>query len=279
MDSFKETAAFKAKAILNREPYRYSSQMRDYLNLIFYKVIFSLRAEARQSYLNYFWWILEPILHMGVFYIVFDVFMQSGVKNYVAYLLTGLVPWVWFSRSVSNSSTSILHGVNLMLQIDISKTFFPTVVVGQDFFKECVVLVLLLCFLFFYGIQSSLNWLWLLPTIFLHFLLVYACALMAALIVPFIPDLRFVIITILQLLMFASGLFYSYDIISENHRFLFFLNPVAASIKNFRNVLLYSSPPDFRLSLYVFSFSVILLALGFFLARLFHYAYPRIASR
>lgn len=249
------------------------------MNLIFYKVFFSLRAEARRSYLNYFWWILEPILHMGVFYVIFSVFMQSGVKDYVAYLLTGLVPWVWFSRSVSNSSTSIMNGVGLMLQTDISKAFFPTVVVAQDFFKECIVLILLLGFLFISGIKSSLNWLWLLPTIVIHFLLVYACALIAALIVPFLPDLRFVINTALQLLMFASGVFYSYDIISENHRFLFFLNPVAASIKNFRDILLYSSLPDLWLSLYVFSFSVILLVFGFVLARAFHYTYPRLVSR
>ena len=253
--------------------------MMQYISLIFYKVLFSLRAEVRQSYLNYFWWILEPILHMAVFFVVFDVFLKSGTENFVAFLLTGLVPWLWFARSVSNSMNSVMYGKGLMTQVDLPKAFFPTVVVMQDCVKESIVLFLLLLFLTLYGIEPTQQWLWILVVGCVHFLLVYGVSLIAALSVPFFPDFRFLISTGLQLLMFASGIFYDYTIIAEENRDIFFLNPLAVTLKGYRDVLIESTQPDWEQLGYVLALSVILIALSFFLAKRFHYLYPRLVSR
>ena len=102
---------------------------------------------------------------------------------------------------------------------------------------------------------------------------------MPALSVPFIPDFRFLISTALQLLMFASGIFYDYTIIAEENRDLFFLNPVAVTLKGFRDVLLDSVQPDWEQLGYVLLLSVVFIAVSFFIAKRFHYVYPRLVSR
>jgi len=212
--------------------------------LVAVKVFFNLRAEAATHHLSYAWWILEPILYMGVFYVVFAIFLARGTDDYVPFLLTGLVPWLWFAKSIGNASLSIVQAKSLIGQRRIFKSFFPLVVVGQDFVKQCFVFLLLLLFLASYGFGPSLNWLWLFPLAATQILLICACAMFVAVAVAFTLDFRFLVTTALILGMLGSGIFYSYsDVILPEHRSLFLANPMASLIACYRNVLLYSQAP------------------------------------
>ena len=119
--------------------------------LVIIKVRFNLRSEATQSYLSYAWWILEPLLQMGVYYIVFDILLRRGGEDFVPFLLCGIVPWLWFSRSVNNSSRSIVQGKGLISQTYLPKPFFPLVIIGQDLVKQQFVFLLLFGFLLYFG--------------------------------------------------------------------------------------------------------------------------------
>ena len=63
-----------------------------FLRLVLVKVWFNLRTEAAQHRLSYTWWVLEHVLHMGAFYVVFKILLQRGTDDFVAFLLCGLVP-------------------------------------------------------------------------------------------------------------------------------------------------------------------------------------------
>src|SRR5512139_960485 len=100
-------------------------RLRTFYDLLLFKTSADLRVEVSRYYLNYFWWILEPIFTMGVFYFVFRVLLNQGIPNFVAFLLIGLTFWNWFAFSVNNAASSLLHGRMLMLQVNIPKVFFP----------------------------------------------------------------------------------------------------------------------------------------------------------
>lgn len=218
---------------------------KQYIDLIIVKVKLNLRSEASRSYLSYAWWLLEPLMHMIVYYMIFGVFLNRGTDNFVAFLLCGLTPWLWYSKSISNGLGSIVQGKGLMNQVSLHKAFFPLVTIGQDFVKQFSVFLMLLCFLFLYGIEPSLSWLWLPVLVVVQLLFILPCVLFVAAIVPFIPDLRFVVNTLLMFLMFASGVFYSYeDVLLEEHRTIFLLNPIANLIVNYREVLVNGAAPD-----------------------------------
>ena len=104
--------------------------------LVLVKVRFSLRSEAAQSYLSYAWWLLEPLLHMVVFFIVFDILLHRGTEDFVAFLLCGVVPWLWFSKSVNQSGNAISQGKGIISQTYLPKPFFPLVIIGQALVKQ-----------------------------------------------------------------------------------------------------------------------------------------------
>ena len=77
--------------------------MRRFWHLIWYKAMAELKAENTRHYAGYLWWILTPILHLGVYYIIFSWFRKQD-ENYVAFLFIGIVAYNWFSGSSTAKS-------------------------------------------------------------------------------------------------------------------------------------------------------------------------------
>ena len=252
---------------------------RHYVEVYLTKLQLNLHAEASKTYLGYIWWILEPILFVAVFYYVFAVFLQRGGDNFVAFLLCGKVPYLWFSKSINNSAQSIKAGRGLINQVPINKAFFPLLVIGQDLVKQTIVFALMLGFLVVYGITPGLQWFSVLFVLVTQLAIIVPCALIAAGVTAFIPDFRYLIQTAMLLLLFGSGIFYSYkDVILPRHQELFLLNPLARLIKNYRQVLLDLQTPDW------YELSVLLvgsLIVTFIVLRLYQkadFAFARMAT-
>lgn len=209
------------------------------------KLKFNLKSEASKTYLGYVWWILEPALYVAVLYLVFGTFRAKGSPEFVLFLICGKIPYLWFQKSVSNSTMSIKGGRGLINQVRISKAFFPLLVVAQDSVKQIFVFILMFAALVAFGLEAQVTWL-LVPVIALvQLLLIVACAFLVASITPFIPDFRFIVSTAMVLLMFMSGIFYDYrTVILEKHQALFLANPVANLLENYRRVLLRGESPD-----------------------------------
>ena len=84
---------------------------------------------------------------MVVYYLVFGLLLNRGGENFPVFLLTGLVPWMWFSKAVSGSSNSILAGQNLMLQVGLPSVVFPLTTFVQSILKQIPVYILLILFI------------------------------------------------------------------------------------------------------------------------------------
>ncbi|WP_419632453.1 ABC transporter permease, partial [Thiolapillus sp.] len=144
-----------------------------YWQLILYKTRADLKMEAARGYMGMLWWVLEPVLYMGAFYIIFAVALQRGGENFVPWLLTGLVVWKWFDTTVRMSLNVITAGKGLMSQVYLPKVFFPAVVILKNSVKFLVTLVLLLLFLLVYGMP--LGWSWLMVPVLLLVQLLLIC--------------------------------------------------------------------------------------------------------
>lgn len=233
--------------------------------------------EVSRYYLNYLWWLLEPLLMMGVFYVVFGLFMESAVPHYPAFLLVGLVTWNWFNRTTNNASNSLVNGCNLMNQLDIPKLFFPLQIFLQDFIKHLFVLVILIVFLLVYPTPVHKTWMILPILIIVQALLILSTATLTAAIIPFVPDLKFIINTGLLLMFFGSGIFYDIeDIRVIQYKEWMYSNPMAVIIKAYRDILIYGEWPNWGHMIYVISISIVLLAIALWIISRYQKIYPRI---
>ena len=253
---------------------------RNFFELLIYKTGANLRTEVSRYYLNYLWWVIEPVLLMAVFYVVFGVFMNRNTEHFTAFLLCGLTFWNWFAHSVNNASSSILQGQGIMMQVDIRKVFFPLEVVLQDCFKLIFTLSLLLVFLFFVQIPFSITWLALPILMIIQLCLVLGVAVLCAALVPFVPDLKFVIAMILQLLFFGSGVFYRIDsVVLPEHRFLMYLNPMAGLLREYRQILISGMWPNWLYLSYVLMLALGVLLFSLWLISRLDHIYPKVCQQ
>jgi len=230
-----------------------------YRDLVFSKLIYNLKSEASKTYLGYAWWILEPMLFVFVFYLVFEKLLQRGGPGFLVFLLCGNIPYLWFSKTVSNASNSILGGHGLITQVRISKAFFPLMVVLTDAVKQFFVFVFLFAFLVWYGLEAQTSWLYVPVLIIVELSIIISVAMVSAAITPFFPDLKYIIPTGLTLLMFGSGIFYSYrEVVSEEHQRLFMMNPIANLIENYRMVMIQGVEPDWVALGFIFCIATVI---------------------
>ncbi|MGD9663546.1 MAG: ABC transporter permease [Porticoccaceae bacterium] len=223
------------------------SSFFSFVDLVLTKAKMNLKSEASQNYLRYLWWLIDPLLYMTVFYIFFGLILHRGGDNYLAYLLTGIVPFQWFAKTVQQSSNSIVAGKGIMHQVRVSPLFFPLVSVMQNLGKQTAVFAMLASFLTLGGLPPTLYWLGFIPVFVVQFVLIVAASCLVAMIVPFIRDVTYLVPTAIQFLLFCSGVFTTLESIPEAWRSVFLMNPMANILYQYRLIFVHQSWPDWVL--------------------------------
>ena len=229
-----------------------------YFRLVDVQARLALKADASKYHLGYLWWILEPLLFVIMFYIVFKVILDSRTENFLVFLMCGKLPFLWFSKSVSNAANAILGGAGLIGRIDISKSLFPLAKIQESLYRQLPVFLLLFLVLMFYGFYPSLTWIWLAPLLILNYLMIVSCGLLGATIVCYARDFSLLITLGMIFLMFTSGIFWDVRTIADSQlrELILLVNPMAFLLDGYRQVLMYRQAPDlsgYFLNLVIFS--------------------------
>lgn len=221
-----------------------------------------LKLRYRGSALGIAWTLLNPVLFMAVYTVVFSVIMRSTIQHYPFFLLSGLIPWMWLSASISQSTTSILGGSGY-----IGKTLMPA---------ELLVLVAVLSngvnfvitIALFMAIATGLGMTMLWALIFLPLLcLIEFCAILGlsmlvAVLNAFFRDTEQIVSYVLTAGFFLTPIFYARSSVPENVRFLVTYNPLAGLIGAYQSIFYKGVPPNLNDLLGTAAFAVIMLIIG-----------------
>lgn len=231
--------------------------------LLFFLTWRDIKVRYKQTALGATWAILQPVLTMIIFSIVFGGLakLPSDGIPYPIFTFTALLPWQLFAFALTQSSNSLVGSQNL-----ISKVYFPRLIVPfssvlaglVDFVIAFVVLVGMMAF---YGIRLTPAVL-LLP-LFLLLALTSAMAVglwLSALNVKY-RDIRYVVPFLTQFWMYATPIAYSSSLIPEKWRWLYSLNPMTGVVEGFRWALLGKSSLDV-LSLCISGSVVVVMLIG-----------------
>lgn len=252
--------------------------MRQFVMLVAFKALAELRSERQRTYLGFLWWFFEPAFYMLVFYFVFAVLIDRGGPDYVAVLLSGLVLWQWFNNTIMHCSTSIRASMSLLRSVPIQIAVLPLSVFLADSIKFTMVLVVLFIVLIAMGHPPTIAWLAFPAVLAVELLWASGCSLFVAAIVPFVPDLRFVIAPLLQGLFFVSGIFFTLDSLTPDMRQMMELNPMAVIIDVARQILLHGEFPDPWRLVRVGLGGLVVLAIGVLTLTSFARRYPKLAD-
>lgn len=217
-----------------------------YLSLVDAMARLSLRAEARRFYLSYLWWVLEPLLYVGVFWIVFELLLGTRTPDFLIFLAVGKLTFIWFSKTVTIASNSVISNAGLIGRMDMPKTLFPLAVILECSYRQLAVFALLIVFILLDGRVPSINWFWLVPLAIVEFLLIIVCGFIASILVVVSRDFAPLINLGMIFLMFMSGVFWDLNELPNTDavNLLMTMNPVAFLLNSYRQVLLWQQTPD-----------------------------------
>tara|TARA_R110002110_G_scaffold330339_1_gene541609 strand:+ start:30982 stop:31758 length:777 start_codon:yes stop_codon:yes gene_type:complete len=242
-------------------------QLTHYFSLVDVQARMALKSDASRYFLGYLWWVLEPLLYVGVFYVVFNVILNAQRADFLMFLMCGKLPFVWFSKSVNQASNSIVANAGLIGKIDAPKSLFPMAVVQEGLYKQSTVFLLLFCVLIASGFAPDWTWLSLAPVLLVNYLMIIACALIGAMLVCYVRDFSMLISLGMVFLMFTSGIFWDVRQLDDPlmTQLMLTWNPLAFLLDAYRQVLMYRQLPDFAhlTALAVIFSSIALMALMF----------------
>ncbi|MEM9256665.1 MAG: ABC transporter [Pseudomonadota bacterium] len=206
----------------------------------------SLRADATKFILGYIWWILEPLLYVGVLYVVFTLILSSRQADFLWFLMCGKLAFIWFSKSITQASNSIVSGKGLVGKINVPKTLFPMAVIQECLYKQAAVFSFLFVVLLAAGYPLTINWLYVVPVAVVNYIMIIALAFIGAFLVTMMRDFSPLIGLGMIFLMFTSGIFWNIRDLGDPAKtdFLLTINPLAFVLDAYRQALMYNTPPD-----------------------------------
>jgi lipopolysaccharide transport system permease protein len=251
--------------------------LSQFSNLIWYRATAELKSEGTRTYAGYLWWILEPLMALAVYYIAFKYIYKSPPNNFLVFLFSGIVIYRFFAGTVSRSANSILESKGLMQLVYVHKSIFPLSVVIVNLVKFLITMVLVLTVIWVSGIHPTWAYAALPALIIFQLLLTSGAAMICAAITPFFPDFNLILSTILNLLIFLSGVFYDVSRLSPQMQKLIHYNPLAAIIEQYRVILLHGQWPEIRPLIPAMWECAALLIIGVFLLQKFNRYFPKLS--
>jgi len=236
-----------------------------YRDLLWLWTMREVQVRYKQSLLGITWAVLQPLALTIIFTIVFSrlVRVDTGGIPYPIFSYSALVPWTFFSTSLSFGINSLVNNMNLVTKIYFPREVLPLASVGAAFVDFLVSAAILVGMMAIYGVRPGWTILWVLPLLALQIALTIAVVLLGSALLVFFRDVRFVVPLLTQVWMYASPIIYPSSLVPERLRTLYFINPMAGIIDGYRRVLLTGESPDFGALAVGSAVTLVLLAGGY----------------
>ncbi len=248
-----ELARRAAPAVPTPPPARGLRDLFNYRQLVALLVVRELKVRYKRSLFGLLWTMLNPLLLMIVYTVVFTTIMPVAQKNFSIFLLAALLPWLFFSNSIMQGLNSILGNQELIRKVRVPQAVFPLSVVGSNLVN--FTLSMLPLFLLMAALKQPFSAALLFLPVGIVLLTVFTSGvtLLLASLTVFFRDVRHLTEVALQMLMYLSPVLYDLHMLGAHktwwfHLFETFLavNPLTYLMAMIREPVYYARVPDLR---------------------------------
>jgi len=219
-----------------------------YRELVYFLAWRDVKVRYKQTVLGVLWAVIQPFFIMVVFTLLFGQLAKiptDGIPGPIFYF-SALVPWIYFSSTVTNAGMSLVANSGLLTKIYFPRIILPAAAALSSLVDFLISSVLLVGFIVYYEIPLGWNLLlWPILVVQLMVLTLGLGAFFAALNVKY-RDIKYALPFFIQLLLFATPIIYPASMIPERFQWLLTLNPLSALIEVFRYVVVPSRTVDWN---------------------------------
>ncbi|WP_127509276.1 ABC transporter permease [Paenibacillus humicus] len=226
-------------------------------------VLTDLRTRYKGSYLGFFWTLLNPLLMLLVYSIVFKYIVRIQMDHYTTFLFVGLMTWTLLAQSLNSGSGSIIRNAGLVKKIYFPKEILPLSVVLGGIINYLFSLIILFPMIFLSGLKLGLPLL-IFPIVLLGYsLFVLALTMLVSAFNVYMRDLEHIVGIIIMAWFYLTPIVFTSEMIPKDLQFVFQLNPMKIIIESFHDIFFYNKFPDLSALGIFYIFSIALLIISF----------------
>ena len=201
--------------------------------------------------LGFFWTFLNPLLQLLVYTMVFSVIMRSGIDKYYLFLFVALVPWIYFSSSLTGGATSILGSGDMVKKIYFPREVMPIAYMTSSFVNMLLSFLVVFAVLIVTGYGVNPVAMLYLPIIMIvEYILGLGIALLTSALTVYLRDLAYILSIIAMAWQFLTPVMYSQEMVLDALASyptlvrIWNLNPMTPVINAYRDILYYKTTPQ-----------------------------------
>src|SRR3984885_9067537 len=238
-----------------------------YRELIWALALKELKIRYKRSVLGFMWALLNPAFMMLVLTLVFSSIMRFNIPHYAIFLLSVLLPWTFFSQSLSYAVEAIVTNGDLIKKVAVPKLVFPMAAVVSNIINLLLSLIPLA--LLVPLMRHPFYWTWIYLPVPLLALVIFTTGMtfFFAAANVYYRDVAHILQVVLSAWFYVTPIIYSIDMIPQQYRWIFKLNPIIYVINGFRLAVYYGQLPKAPSIIASFVCAFVSLAVGFALFR------------
>ena len=238
-----------------------------YKELVRNLVAKDLKVKYRGSVLGLLWSLLNPLVMIVVYSFAFQYILRIGIKNYPLFLITGILPWTFFSGALIASTDAIIGNASLVKKVHFPLGILPISTVLFSFIQLLLALAVFFPAIFVFKPDTSVLLLLYVPVLVLYSLFTLGVALILSAITPLYRDVKHLTEVVLMALFWLTPILYSISQVPERLRIVIMLNPLTAFITSYQDIVYWGKLPDMYVLLSMFLWTILSLALGYLVFR------------
>lgn len=223
-----------------------------------------LKSEVSDSYLNWLWWVIEPLCFMLIYVFVFGTVFKASEQYFATFVFLGLTAWEFFNRMLNGSVKLIISNRDLVTKVYIPKYILLLSKSFTYLFKLFISFGIVFILMVFTKVPITLNILYMFPILIVLYIVSFGIGMLLMHFGVFLDDLANLVHIFLRMLLYLSGVFY--DITTrlggDLAYYLVRLNPIAFIMNQLRKTVIYAGNPSFEGLAFWLVMGLIILFLG-----------------
>jgi len=222
---------------------RLFSDILRYRDLVRYLVLRELKVRYRRSVIGFLWTMLQPLLMLLVFHVVFSAIFRFDVKNYPVYALAGILFWNFFSQSITTSMNSLRGNASLLTKIPVPHVVFPVATTVSGVVNLLFALIPLFAILVVTGHPLRPSLFFLPVSILIAAAFTLGAGLALSPLAVLFHDVVELVAVLLTLLMYMTPTFYPMAILPDRFLWAVRFNPIRSILEIFRDPIYLAKVP------------------------------------
>lgn len=216
-----------------------------YREMIFSLVKRDLRGRYKGSVLGFLWTFINPLLQLLVYTMVFSAIMRSGIKDYYMFLFVALVPWIFFSTSLTGGASCIIAQQDMVKKIYFPREVLPIAHVTSQFINMLFCFVVIFAVLIIGRYQLHFKALLCLPVVMIvEYILALGITMVVAAVTVYLRDVEYILGILTMAWQFLTPVMYGVDMVPEQLKKIFYVNPMTPIIIAYRKILYEGQVPQ-----------------------------------